>query len=623
MKESKLQYFHSKAFRSVLFSYVGVLLLSMGLLSMVVIWHFVENMKAEEIRVSRNKLYTIVEDMENQMDTMRDITLETAMREEFRLNNFQYDKYEEMEMLKLFKKYKNSSDISEYYFLKYTTVDTIFTSFGSTMPLQVYLEDEFGEEDQEVLTTLLEQYAAEAKDKVYFYKGKNNMLFIYPLKGYASSKAGREAVLCFQSSEEELEKRIQRLTGNAEGKYIMYYRDYCILGNESVLPKEADRGEDVLEMTSLSGNFKIYFLPDEENYFTWQNVFSTGDILMYVGIAMVLFVVVLFLANWNFKPMRRFAEKYQSEAEGDLMADWDSIDALFESMLRGKERNSKLIQEQYQVLREQTLRLLASGGYSDKVLEYMTLLNIKMEASVYGIINCSFSDMQNLRVHYETLYKDVEDLSGDDSYLYSYWRNQSELNVLAALDEEYQLEEVMELLQSLFETKNLSAAIAVTAVSRDLRQLNQNSVKAAGGLQAQEAKEAAAAAHEGETLSEDMAKESAVGEKAAGMRTSTAKQAAEYIRTHCTDYDLSLDLIAQEFQITSTYLCRLIKQETGMSYKEYLTELRINEAKKMLMDKNVSVIDVCQRTGYVNVSHFIKVFQKYTGMTPAKYRDEL
>lgn len=81
-------------------------------------------------------------------------------------------------------------------------------------------------------------------------------------------------------------------------------------------------------------------------------------------------------------------------------------------------------------------------------------------------------------------------------------------------------------------------------------------------------------------------------------------------------------MVAQEFHITSTYLCRLIKQQTGESYKEYLTGLRIAAARQMLQEEGSSVADVCQRTGYTNVSHFIKVFQKAEGITPARYRDE-
>ena len=69
-------------------------------------------------------------------------------------------------------------------------------------------------------------------------------------------------------------------------------------------------------------------------------------------------------------------------------------------------------------------------------------------------------------------------------------------------------------------------------------------------------------------------------------------------------------------------MSRIIKQELGMGYKEYLIELRMNKAKEMLLDPNVSVADVCAQVGYANPSHFIKLFQKHTGKSPANYRDE-
>ena len=60
-----------------------------------------------------------------------------------------------------------------------------------------------------------------------------------------------------------------------------------------------------------------------------------------------------------------------------------------------------------------------------------------------------------------------------------------------------------------------------------------------------------------------------------------------------------------------------------MNYKEYLTRLRMTEAKRLLQSRNANISDVCRKTGYSNVSHFIKTFQKYEGITPAKYRDIL
>ena len=66
---------------------------------------------------------------------------------------------------------------------------------------------------------------------------------------------------------------------------------------------------------------------------------------------------------------------------------------------------------------------------------------------------------------------------------------------------------------------------------------------------------------------------------------------------------------------------REITKDLTVAYKKYLTELRMEEAKRLLKETPLRIIDISQATGYNDVSYFIKVFQKHTGLTPAKYRD--
>ena len=120
MKRSRLQYFSSRTFRSFVFSYIGMLILSLSLLSIVAIWHMAENVKIEEKRITENKLYTIAEEMEVQMSVFREMVLDVALKEEFRLDYFSVDKYQEIEMLGQLRNYRLSSDVCEYYFIKYT-----------------------------------------------------------------------------------------------------------------------------------------------------------------------------------------------------------------------------------------------------------------------------------------------------------------------------------------------------------------------------------------------------------------------------------------------------------------------------------------------------------------------
>ena len=103
--------------------------------------------------------------------------------------------------------------------------------------------------------------------------------------------------------------------------------------------------------------------------------------------------------------------------------------------------------------------------------------------------------------------------------------------------------------------------------------------------------------------------------------TGLAGKMLPYIAEHCAEYDMSLERVGEHFGISSGHVSRIVKRETGESYKEYVTALRVDRAKQLLAEENMRVADVCPLVGYANISHFIKVFKAQTGITPAKYRE--
>lgn len=86
--------------------------------------------------------------------------------------------------------------------------------------------------------------------------------------------------------------------------------------------------------------------------------------------------------------------------------------------------------------------------------------------------------------------------------------------------------------------------------------------------------------------------------------------------------NLTINSIAQEVFIAPTYLCLIFRQETGDTLNEYLTRVRIDKAKELLMDRNIKLYDVCFAVGYVDASYFTKIFKKITGMTPSDFREK-
>lgn len=96
-------------------------------------------------------------------------------------------------------------------------------------------------------------------------------------------------------------------------------------------------------------------------------------------------------------------------------------------------------------------------------------------------------------------------------------------------------------------------------------------------------------------------------------------EATAYIRRHFGGA-LTLDSVAQKVFVSPFYLSHLFKEELGLTFVEYLTRVRVEEAKRLLASSNLSVLGVAEKVGYEDASYFSKVFRKATGLTPNQYR---
>ncbi|SCY94397.1 helix-turn-helix transcriptional regulator [Alkaliphilus peptidifermentans] len=83
---------------------------------------------------------------------------------------------------------------------------------------------------------------------------------------------------------------------------------------------------------------------------------------------------------------------------------------------------------------------------------------------------------------------------------------------------------------------------------------------------------------------------------------------------------LSLPLISKKFFISQYYLSRAFKQTTGFTFIEYVNSVRIREAQRLLRETDDKVIDIAEKIGYGNISHFGRVFKEVTSFTPLNYR---
>lgn len=106
-----------------------------------------------------------------------------------------------------------------------------------------------------------------------------------------------------------------------------------------------------------------------------------------------------------------------------------------------------------------------------------------------------------------------------------------------------------------------------------------------------------------------------------GESSSKARQAVHYIE-RSYDQDIGVESIAAHLGISGVYLIKIFKQETGKTVTEYLTEYRMEVAKKLILEKRWKIYDLAQRVGYHSAQYFSTVFKKYTGLTPQEYRGQ-
>lgn len=97
------------------------------------------------------------------------------------------------------------------------------------------------------------------------------------------------------------------------------------------------------------------------------------------------------------------------------------------------------------------------------------------------------------------------------------------------------------------------------------------------------------------------------------------EEIVEYLRQDCTGVG-SLEEVSKKFYIDKYYLSRLFKERTGFTVNEYIAIQRIRKAQLLMEDTELKVEEVARAVGYKNVPYFVKIFKKYEGLTPLRYR---
>lgn len=106
-------------------------------------------------------------------------------------------------------------------------------------------------------------------------------------------------------------------------------------------------------------------------------------------------------------------------------------------------------------------------------------------------------------------------------------------------------------------------------------------------------------------------------------RSTLISRILDKINSDLSDSSLNSQSLADHFSLSSAYLCRVFRQETGTSLADYINVRRIERAKELLANPELLIKDIALETGFSTEKYFYVVFRKITGVTPRQYRDAL
>lgn len=93
-----------------------------------------------------------------------------------------------------------------------------------------------------------------------------------------------------------------------------------------------------------------------------------------------------------------------------------------------------------------------------------------------------------------------------------------------------------------------------------------------------------------------------------------------YLQEHYCDSELTLFSVACAFSVSENYLSTFLKEQTGHTFSAYVENLRMNQARSLLLETNHSIATICSMVGYSNLDTFYKCFKKNFGVPPGTWK---
>lgn len=690
-----------RVFYQYLMSHCGIALLFCAMIGVSLFNYFVTEYGNRVYAGEVQKSEAVLSDLEAQIGLMERISYGVSHDLGYSYAELRSSNYAEFAMLQEFVRYSANNMFSKTYFLLFQGERRVYYSSnygnngnGAAYDVFLFLDAVLNVAEP---TSLYETLCEMTHQTILPLAENGMMLFCFPLRIRSSSV---NSVLCFCVTQAQIQERAQLVSGGTDS-FLIRSGDTALFRQEE--PEPHARGTRLLQMDSSDGRLSLEKYVDVSMYM--RDLLSYRKLLIYA----VLFCVLLLsataiISHQHSKPIQRIDMLMQTGQSGSgktsINNELMDIEYQLHNMLETDVEHRQRLNRQMRLLREQTLRLLLCGEYSDVLCDMLSQMDISFENRYVGAAVVHIPGEKPASPFIQTLMDQIEDLSTEEMRFYCCPDNQrGDVDLLLSLEKcpDNGPLDAMEMVQDLLDAENTRASMGCGSLYSDARKLAASRAEARDSLaQGQDAAMTFAATRhcferilgcvrmgdaeeairlldayvqESETTSESLMRQRCVLIDLLNMLVSAAQEMGieiysrqisvvmtgqnlksilegirdlifficervdressgdeklihkvmEYIRNHCLENDLSLDRISAEFNITSSYLSRLVRTSVGCGYKDYVLRLRMEQA-CIFLKQGMSTTDTCRECGYVNISHFIKTFKQFTGMTPSSYQ---
>ena len=572
--------------KKFILSYLSVGLLAcaiIGLLfSRVVVSAIIEQYQTLQI----NKLNAITDDLSQQIETLSDISYTVQATSYYPQSYIQQSPLAAKDMLQDLAKYQGYSQIVDSLFFFYRDDPHSYVYFPQASSyLNVYLRNYCGISDPEPLGAWFQELK---RPSVWLDQGL--ILLAYPVRTLFRNNI--DATLCFVVSERSLYQRMNRVAGGLEGSVRIVWNETEILNNigrDAPAPLSAQRD-----------GLTVQYLYRQENYETLKRYTRLIMLILFFSLVVVA-IASAFAAHMSYQPIRRIVNKnFPHGIKGNEMEMLDDLIRVqheevlmnrnrLQAQMRESERQRAVLKRQWMYLNildtrwQQTKEDDESAGFMHK---YYMLFAFKLLSGKIDVLR-----------------KSIEDHRDNEMDFYLYIQKRIDGYIVAV---NYAHESQSDSCRSQIETMAECSDCEIVFISEEpcfeASQLGERLKRLVAN---------ARAAVTVQDTPMDVANEESGADQ---------QDIIKYIEENAFDPALSQTLVAGKFYVTEKTVLSVIKKQTGMSYIEYLTNLRVEHAKQLLQEEDITVAEVCERAGYSSIPHFIRTFKGIVGETPAKYK---